>query len=107
MEFYLNPKDKDDNSIEAEGKVSIKLWEQIQQNFEYKCLKRTEDLLETWDDISVKKENYDFIGSKIRAEYKTYKITDDGFVMGCAEITFTTNDGKSFVALDDTIFING
>ncbi|UZE93919.1 MAG: hypothetical protein IB618_04135 [Candidatus Pacearchaeota archaeon] len=107
LEFDLNPKDKDDSLVMTDGKVSIKLWKIVQQGYENKCLKRNEDLLESWDNIQVKKGDYSIFGVTVRAEYKSYEITDDKYALGCAEVVFTTPDGKNFTSSEDTIFING
>jgi hypothetical protein len=107
LEFYLAPKDKDDSLVKADGTISIKLWKMVQVNFEYKCLKRAEDLLDSWNNIVVSHNDYSIIlGATVRAEYKNYDPTSDEYVFGCAEITFTTSDGKNFISLDDSIFIN-
>lgn len=108
LEFYLAPKDKDDSLVKADGIISIKLWKMVQVDFEYKCLKRAEDLLESWNNIVVSHNDYSIIlGATVRAEYKSYDpITSDQYTLGCAEVTFTTSDGKKFVSLGDSIFIN-
>lgn len=105
LEFDLSPRDKDDVQVESEGTISIKLWKTI--GYDDKCLKRDEDLLEQWNNIKVTKGDYSIFGATIRAEYKNYQVTDDKSATGCAEVTFTTPDGKSFVSFDDLVFING
>lgn len=103
--FYLYPKDKNGNAVRSTGNLSIKLWKKVGERYE--CLKRAEDLLEQWDNLSVMWDDYGFAGATIGVGYKKYKPTNDTYAMGCAEAIFTTTGGKSFKSLDDTIFING
>lgn len=107
LKFDLNPKDKDGSQVDSSGIISIKLWKMVAVGFEDKCLKRDEDLLESWDNISVKEEDYNLFGAEIKAEYNKYKITEDKYNQGCVEVTFTTPDGKSFKSNYENIFVNG
>ncbi|MDD5015920.1 MAG: hypothetical protein PHW73_12645, partial [Atribacterota bacterium] len=106
LEFSLDPKDNEDNSVQTDGIISAKLWKEVQINFENKCLKRPEDLLDHWDNVQINKDDFGFMGTTVRLEYKNYKPIGDQYAMGCADITFTTPDGKIFESSDDSIFIN-
>jgi hypothetical protein len=106
LSFNLQPQDADGNNVDSAGTVSIKLWKMIEVSFENKCLKRSQDLLEEWNIIPISSNDYGFMGAEVKTEYKIYKPTSDQYAFGCAEITFTTSDGKNFTSLDDSIFIN-
>src|SRR3989338_1044995 len=62
LKFYLNPKDKDDSKVDSAGVLSMKLWKMVEVNYETKCLKRDGDLLDSWDNLPIKEEDYGIFG---------------------------------------------
>ena len=119
LEFYLAPKDADDQFVDTDGTVNIKLWRlECIENNEYigcvksACTKKDSDLIETWS-IPVSSDSYGIFGAKIRAEYQRYKpLTSASNIdkldeKGCADITLVTPDNKKFSSLADTIFLSG
>lgn len=106
LSFDLSPQDADGAQVSSAGIISIKLWKMVQVNYENKCLKRDQDLLEKWDSIPITDDDYSFVGAEVKAEYKSYKVTSDAYAAGCAEVIFTTQDGKSFTALEENIWMN-
>lgn len=115
LEFSLQPKDSKGEVINAEGTVNIKLWKlECTERSEYadyclqeKCTRKDNLLIETWS-LSVKLEDYDFMGANIQAEYKSYKPHGDKYEQkGCIDVTFVTIDGKSFVSSDDNVYLAG
>jgi len=107
LEFYLFPKNKDDNAVRSPGIISIKLWKIIKSEEKYECSQKEGDLLERWDNLLVKVDDYGFMGATIGVGYREYKPTKDKYAMGCAKAVFTIPDGRNFEYLDDTVFING
>lgn len=107
LEFYLFPKNKDDNAVRSPGMISIKLWKIIKSEEKYECSQKEGDLLERWDNLSVTVDDYGFMGATIGVGYREYKPTKDKYAMGCAKAVFTIPDGRNFEYLDDTVFING
>lgn len=105
LEFNLEPKDKDNDLVKTDGTVSVRLYKLA--SLTRNCLKRDEDLLDSWTDVQVKKADFSYItGVKVQLTYDNYVPTSDSTDAGCAEITFTTPDGQSFKAVDEYISVN-
>jgi hypothetical protein len=99
IEVEIWPKDAKDEVVRAPGTVSAKLWLQ-------KSLFESEkgELVQTWSGISIKKEDYGFIGgAKVRLEYSGFVPTEEQW--GILEVTFTTLDGNSFTAREKDIHL--
>jgi hypothetical protein len=115
LKFSLQPKDSKGEVVKAEGTVNIKLWKlECTERSEYadyclqeECTRKDSLLIETWS-IPVKLENYDYIGANIQAEYKSYKPQGDKYEQkGCIDVTFVTQDGKSFTTSEDAVYLAG
>ncbi len=112
LEFTLNPEDRNGKLVETPGTVVVKIWQPKCTEYLYgscmdtSCVMEDEYLIETMT-VPLTTENYDMWGATIRAEYKTYQVTSDEFKTGCVKVNLTTPDGKSFVALDDSVYLNG
>jgi hypothetical protein len=99
IEVEIWPKDAENKVVSTPGTVSAKLWLQ-------KSLFESEkgELVQTWSSISVKKEDYGFIGgAKVRLEYSGFVPTEEQW--GIIEVTFTTLDGNSFTAREKDIHL--
>lgn len=111
LQFDLSPRDKNDMPVETPGIITAKLWENECSNYnpeydyclEYTCGKNSP--IDTWS-IPVKEEDYSWSGATIRLEYKNYIPNDEDMIQGCAEIVFTTENGPSFTAKEEDIFLN-
>src|SRR3989344_7032567 len=78
LEVRIEPRDKDDQIVQTDGTVSVKLWKSVTINYERKCLQRDEDLLDSWEGIKINKDNVGFIfGVEINLLYQKYKSTSD------------------------------
>jgi hypothetical protein len=98
LEVNIIPKDAQDKEVKAPGTVSAKLWLQ-------KSILEPEkgELIQTWTDIPVSKEDYGFIGGAIlRLEYHAFTPTGDQW--GILEVTFTNPDG-TFAAREKDIHL--
>jgi len=98
IEVNIWPKDAQDKGVQALGTVSADLW-LLKSIFE---LEKGE-LIQTWANIPVSKEDYGFIGGAIlRLEYHAFTPTGDQ--CGILEVTFTNPDG-SFTATEEDIHL--
>lgn len=98
IEVNIWPKDAQDKEVKAPGTVSAKLWLQ-------KSILEPEkgELIQTWTNIPVSKEDYGFIGGAIlRLEYHAFTPTRDQW--GILEVTFTNPDG-AFTAREKDIHL--
>lgn len=105
IEVTLEVKDRDGGGTTANGRLSAKLYS---TTTDYETMDKIKlDLLKEWDGIAIEKENYDWIGVKVRLEYGDMELPEDRYATGWLEITFVTEDGKEFNAQDDSVFLRG
>ena len=112
LEVTLNPEDRDGKPVHAEGTATAKLTEQIIDYNTYGDFAAHDgNVLGTWSNVKVTKDNYDFMGATVRFNYDDIKYVpgDPGLTgkTGKLELTFTTPDGKSFQASESSIVLNG
>ncbi|MBN1377387.1 hypothetical protein JW949_03615 [Candidatus Woesearchaeota archaeon] len=111
IEIDLTPYTKNDEMVETEGIVEVKLWEytctdyseMLEMCIEKDCVKSEDALLEEWN-VPLKKEDFDFMGATIRAEYEKYDPTEDerNYPQGCILVTLKAQD-KEFSAEEDSV----
>lgn len=99
IEVTLEPKDVNDKIVETDGTATIQLW-----NSTYKSISSMERVksnsIQNWT-VTVSKDNYDYMGTKLRLNYKPGFIPQDGY--GWLEVMLTTPDGKNFTATDKQV----
>jgi hypothetical protein len=113
LEFYLAPKDTNGNMVKAAGNVQVKLWKLECTETMYGtcmkqgCTKSDSSMVENWN-FQLTADNYGIIGAQIRTDYENYSPTNgDIEAVGCAEVFFTTEDGKTFSSQVDYIYMAG
>ena len=47
------------------------------------------------------------MGFNIQAEYKNYNPQQGGNQKGCLKVILTTSDGKNFISIDDSVYLDG
>jgi len=97
LEFYLSPKDSKDKLVTTGGALTAKL-------YATSIMGTKLDLIQEWDSVAVTKDNFDYMGAKIRLEYKN-DFTPSQSAIGWLEITFKTSDEKEFSTKNETIFL--
>ena len=100
IEVDLSAKDAEDNTVQAPGVVSAKLWSEFPTFSGEKGA-----LIQEWSDIKITKDDYDWFWGwvTIRLEYKGYTPQKDEW--GILEVTLTTPDGRSFTARATTVML--
>lgn len=100
IETYLQPLDSKETTVAANGTVSAKLY-----NVKGLYSDQRGDAIQEWNDIKIAKDNYEFMGTKVRLPYskgfnpKKVNLSRIGWL----EVKFVTEDGKEFNAKDEMV----
>lgn len=100
IEFNISPKDSKGDTVVTDGTINAKLYENVGFAADQKG-----DLIQEWNNIKVSKDNFSFMGAKVRLEYKSGFKTTEPYAQGWLDITFVTPGGKEFNATQKNVFL--
>ena len=94
LEFTLFPKDADGDNVKVDGILNATLWRSTLSTQTFENVKVR--IIKTWDSVQINKDDYDFVGVKVRLEFdEDYEPV--GLQTGLLEIQLNTQ-GRSLKA---------
>lgn len=97
VEVTLQPRDKNDKSLEVNGVVNARIYTSELNTSTYKYEKS--ELVKEWNNVPVEKANYGFLGAKVRLEFDENFESASSYYL---EVDFVYN-GKTFSAVQNSV----